>query len=81
MSGLLISHLTNAYDVLKDLGERKCTQMVHNCRVITNILETAVGGWIVGSLCVECGFFEVAAQIEFKTNSLSKRFIETYEVR
>lgn len=52
VSGLLISHLTNAYDVLRDL-----TQMVHNCRVITNILETAVGGWLVGFLCVKWGFF------------------------
>lgn len=77
MSGLLISHLTNAYDVLRDLGarrreierERECTQMAHNGRVITNILEAAVGGWIVGSLCVKSGFCEA----EFKTSHLSKK--------
>lgn len=39
--------------------------MGHICRVITNILETAVGGWIVGSVCVcvcvKCGSLEVVA--------------------
>ena len=55
--------------------------MAHNGRVITNILEAAVGGWIVGSLCVKSGFCEA----EFKTSHLSKKifffFIETYQVR
>lgn len=54
MSELLISHLTNAYDVLRDLREREGSEMAHKCRVITNILKPAAGGCKVGSLCVKC---------------------------
>lgn len=63
--------------------QRECTQMAHNCRVITNILKTAVGGWKVGSLCVKCGFLEVAAtQMEFKMSLFVKKiFIKIYQVR
>lgn len=64
--------------------ERECTQMAHNCRVITKIVKTAISGWLVGSLCVTCGFFGCvgSAQIEFRASHLSRKlFIQIYQVR
>lgn len=56
MSGLLISHLTNAYDVLRDLGEPVHTngpQLQSNNKYLGNSR-----GWVVsGILVCEMSFF------------------------
>lgn len=59
------------------MKERECTHMAHNCRVITNILKTDVGGCLVGSLCVKCDIsFQEAEQMQFQSQKryLFKRF-------
>lgn len=50
--------------------------MVHNCRVRTNILKTALGGWLVGYFCVKYDFGEdIAGCTELETSRLSKSYL------
>lgn len=70
VSGLLISHLTNTYDVLRDLGEPVHTngpQLQSNNKYLGNSRGWVVSGILVCEMRLFFSSEESAAQMEYKS--------------